>query len=57
MEPDNEVVIAWNELAYTIANEHDQFLSFIGIRALTMTHIAMHDALNAIKPIVRTLCL
>ena len=50
MQPDNEVVIAWNELAYTIANEHDQFLSFIGVRALTMTHIAMHDALNAIRP-------
>lgn len=50
-EPGNEVVIAWNELAYTIANEHDQFLSFIGIRALTMTHLAMHDALNAIRPL------
>ena len=49
-EPGNEVVIAWNELAYRIANEHDQFMSFIGIRALTMTHLAMHDALNAIRP-------
>jgi hypothetical protein len=51
MKPGNEVVIAWNELAYTIANEHDQFLSFIGIRALTMVHLAMHDALNAIQPV------
>lgn len=43
-----EAAIAWNHLAYTIANEHDQFLSFIGVRALAMSHLAMHDALNAI---------
>lgn len=45
---DNKVVVAWNEAAYTIANQHDQFYSFIGVRALTMVHLAMHDALNAI---------
>jgi len=47
--PGNEVIIAWNNIAYTIANQHDQFFSFIGVRALSMTHIAMHDALNAIS--------
>lgn len=45
----NDVVIAWNNMAYTIANQHDHFYSFIGVRALAMTHIAMHDALNAIS--------
>jgi len=44
-----EIAIAWNHMAYTIANQHDQFLSFIGVRALAMSHLAMHDALNAIE--------
>lgn len=44
----NEVVIAANSLAYSIANDHDQFYSFIGVRALAMSHLAIHDALNAI---------
>ncbi len=47
---DNEVVIAWNNIAYNIAYKHDQFYSFTGVRALSMVHIAMHDALNAIEP-------
>lgn len=47
--PSNNVVIAWNNMAVTIADQHDQFLSFIGIRALTMAHVAMNDALNAIR--------
>ncbi len=47
---DNEVVIAWNNISYNIAHKHDQFYSFTGVRALTMVHIAVHDALNAIEP-------
>ena len=47
---DNKVIIAWNNIAYNIANKHDQFYSFTGVRALTMVHVAMHDALNAIEP-------
>ncbi|MEO8398353.1 MAG: hypothetical protein ABI550_00920, partial [Ignavibacteriaceae bacterium] len=47
-ELSSESVIAWNLLTYTIANEHDQFYSFIGVRSLAMSHIAIHDALNAI---------
>ena len=46
---DNDLVIDLNNLTYTIANEHDHFLSFIGVRALTMTHLAIHDAFNAIE--------
>ncbi len=49
-EPDNRVIIDWNNTAYTIAFKHDQFYSFTGVRALTLVHIAIHDALNAIKP-------
>ena len=37
-------------MAYQVAYEHDQFYSFIGVRALAMTHLAIHDALNAINP-------
>ena len=47
---DNEVVIDLNALTYTIANEHDQFYSFIGVRALAMVHLAIHNAFNAIQP-------
>src|SRR5690348_13753119 len=45
----NEVIIGWNKLAVTVAEQHDHFYSFVGVRALTMTHVAMHDALNAIS--------
>lgn len=47
--PANNVVIAWNNMAVTIANQQDEFRSFIGVRALTMTHVAINDALNAIS--------
>ena len=47
---DNKVIVDWNNIGYNIANKHDQFYSFTGVRALTMVHIAMHDALNAIEP-------
>jgi hypothetical protein len=47
---DNTVVVAWNQLAYDIAFAEDQFLTFKGVRAFSMMHIAMHDALNAVIP-------
>lgn len=46
----NAIITDLNQLAYTIANEHDEFYSFIGVRALAITHLAMHNALNAIQP-------
>jgi hypothetical protein len=46
----NQFVLEWNNVAYKIAYEHDQFYSFIGIRTLCMTQLAIHDALNAIDP-------
>ncbi|MGE5810235.1 MAG: hypothetical protein ACM339_01945, partial [Ignavibacteria bacterium] len=47
---DNKLIIEWNEIAYRIANEFDQFYTFNGVRALAMTHLAIHDALNSIIP-------
>lgn len=48
-EIDNRLIADWNMLAYQVANEHDQFYSLIGIRALTMMHLSMHDVLNSIE--------
>jgi hypothetical protein len=48
---DGSVITAWNELVVTIASEVDQWFSLLGHRTLTMMHIAMHDALNAIVPV------
>ncbi|UOB17990.1 vanadium-dependent haloperoxidase [Abyssalbus ytuae] len=44
---DNKMVIDMNNLTYTIANDYDQFNSFTGVRALTLTHLAMHDIFNS----------
>ena len=49
-EVSNEFIVDLNHLTYTIANDHDNFYSFIGVRALTMAHLAIHDALNVIQP-------
>jgi PAP2 superfamily len=42
------VIVQWNQLAYEIAFAEDQFTTFKGQRALAMTHLAQHDALNTI---------
>lgn len=44
--PSCKMVIEINKLTYTIANEHDHFYSFIGVRALAMVHLAIHDIFN-----------
>src|SRR5262245_65193166 len=44
------VAVFWNYVAFRTASDSDHFLSFVGVRALTMMHLAMHDALNAIVP-------
>ena len=43
----NQVIIDINHLTYSLANAHDGFNSFIGVRALTLVHLAAHDILNA----------
>ena len=45
---DPALVVAWNELINEIAFAEDQFLTFKGVRAHAMMHLAMHDALNAV---------
>lgn len=47
---DNQVIIDLNDLTYTIANQHDQFNSFIGVRSLALVHLSIHDIFNAIEP-------
>lgn len=42
------VVVDWNRLATAIAFDEDQFLTFKGARALSMTHIAQHDAVDRV---------
>lgn len=46
-----DAAVAWNALAYQIAFAEDQLLTFKGLRAFAMMHLAMHDALNAIDPV------
>ncbi|MEM9720515.1 MAG: vanadium-dependent haloperoxidase [Bacteroidota bacterium] len=48
--PSTELILDINEFTYTLANQHDQFYSFIGVRALSMVHLAVHDILNSIYP-------
>lgn len=42
-----QLIIDINHFTYTIANQHDQFYSFIGVRALAMVHLAIHDIFSA----------
>lgn len=40
--------VTWNESVLHVAEVEDGFLTLKGLRTVTMMHIAMHDALNAI---------
>lgn len=44
---DLEIVIAINRFTYTLADQHDHFYSFIGVRALAMVHLSIHDIFSA----------
>jgi PAP2 superfamily len=48
---DGRVIAEWNRVAHDIAFAADQFLTFKGQRALSMMHLAMHDAVNSIVPL------
>lgn len=52
-----DIVVDWNQMAYAVAYQHDSFYSLKGIRALAMTHLAMHDALNAVEPVYQSYAL
>jgi hypothetical protein len=45
-----QIAADWNKLAYDIAFAEDQLSTFKGLRAMAMMHLAMHNALNTIKP-------
>ncbi|HEY6400813.1 MAG TPA: hypothetical protein VI479_05360 [Blastocatellia bacterium] len=47
------LVVAWNQTVNEIAFAEDQFLTFKGVRAHAMMHIAIHDSLNAVIPLYR----
>ena len=44
-----ELAIAWNQKILTIAETDDHFHTLKGLRTASMMHLAMHDALNAIR--------
>ena len=46
----SDVVVDWSRTVFEAAMTDDGFVSFKGPRHQAMVHIAMHDALNAIKP-------
>ncbi len=47
---DVDLVIEWNEAVLGVAEAEDGFLTLKGLRTVTMMHLAMHDALNSIRP-------
>jgi len=42
--------VEWNRTVLAIAEAEDGFLTLKGLRTVTMMHLAMHDALNAVEP-------
>lgn len=44
------LVAAWNERVLTVAEAEDRFLTLKGLRTAAMMHLAVHDAVNAVKP-------
>ena len=47
---DSDVVVDWSRIVFEAALADDGYVSFKGPRHQAMVHIAMHDALNAIRP-------
>ncbi len=45
-----DVVLQWNEKIMELAIEKDGLLTLNGVRTEAMTNVAVHNALNAIKP-------
>ena len=45
---DSNLATEWNETVLAVAEAEDGFLTLKGLRTVTMMHLAMHDALNAI---------
>jgi len=45
---DAQLAVDWNAAVLDVAESEDGFLTLKGLRTVTMMHLAMHDALNAI---------
>ena len=45
-----QAIVEWNQLILSVAEAEDGFWTLKGLRTATTTHIAIHDALNAIEP-------
>jgi hypothetical protein len=45
-----DIVLEWNKIIIETAIEEDNLLTMKGVRAASMAHVAMHDALNSIVP-------
>ncbi|HUG74507.1 MAG TPA: vanadium-dependent haloperoxidase, partial [Acidimicrobiia bacterium] len=45
-----DVLLAWNEKVFTVAEAEDRFLTLKGLRTAALLHLAVHDALNTIEP-------
>lgn len=45
-----DVAVAWNARILDIAEAEDGFLTLKGVRTTALVHLAMHDALTAMKP-------
>ncbi len=48
---DSAIVISWNEKIMELAIEQDGLLTLNGVRTEALAGIAMHNALNAIRPV------
>lgn len=46
-----ELLISWNDKIMEMAIEEDGLLSLKGVRTEAMMHVAIHDALHAIRPV------
>ena len=46
----SDVVVDWSRIVFEAVMADDGYVSFKGPRHQAMVHIAMHDALNAIRP-------
>ncbi len=44
----SEIVVAWNEVIFKMAEAEDGFLTLKGVRTAAMTHLAIHDAISHI---------
>ena len=48
-KPSSAIVVEWNDRLLAAAEAEDGFLTLKGVRTAAMMHLAMHDALNAIR--------